>query len=585
MIRLIAIFVLLFSGLIASYARLYRIGKYGSIISGMLFFVGLSKVDYFLDYNWIKIYDIDFNVNLTFNKLNTFICFVVSFILCVLYFARKIEENDKFICRKFFWLNVFVFFLCIAVCSSNLFQFFVAFEMIGLISTIIVGMESGAAIQSSKVFAFSKTSSFLFLLGIIIIGIRSGSFDIRYIKETGISEYILLIALMLKGAIFPFSSWLIDATKANIFASILIHAGTIVGLQIIFIHNFGANLKFSAFTYGIMAAFGLITAILMGFRATMFNNIKKIIACLTASSSGVMFFACGIGLSHIALLYFLCHALYKALLFLSFAYLIAAMCGEKNILRMGGLNRVTKNICNVIWVSFFLSVGLPLTPSFFAKVPLCGEIQVIGKGFLLTSVWLINIITNFAIFRMIALSMYGNVRSDDMVVSRASNSNNWNLAPLWVIVIASVACSIYAWNIYGLDDVIASQGIVRFRNVTNYFYESIHEIIQLAIGGIAFIFSFRFLKENRRRNYNFLSLPFRMFAFLWLKTKSLFIDVLRKINDLNVNVSLFCNSIFIKKIYRSNMFLCRYDISDVANQVTLFLFGVAFVSIFILILG
>ncbi|MDR3030957.1 MAG: hypothetical protein LBU35_01055, partial [Holosporales bacterium] len=125
-----------------------------------------------------------------------------------------------------------------------MFQFFVGIEAMGLISAIFVSLEKNAVENSIRTLVFNKFASLMFLMGIFLIAININSFDFSVIKqycESGRSSVLflptclILISVLCKGAQFPFSYWLLDAVKANIFASIIIHSATIIAVGILFI--------------------------------------------------------------------------------------------------------------------------------------------------------------------------------------------------------------------------------------------------------------------------------------------------------------------------------------------------------------
>jgi NADH:ubiquinone oxidoreductase subunit 5 (subunit L)/multisubunit Na+/H+ antiporter MnhA subunit len=237
-LRLLPLIILLLSGGCGIIAKTFQLAKYGAIAACVLFIVASSSgssVGATATLSLFKIGKISFGLSFCFGEVETIVCAVVSAILCCLYSARSIELIDKHVDRKFGILNVFVCFMCVAIFSKNLFQFYVAVEALGVISATIVGMEKRATYQATRVFAFNKFASLLFLMALIMIARSAGSLefaDIEALYSNGNASSLfwpsalLLGACLCKGAQVPFSYWLVDAAKANTFASILIHSGT-----------------------------------------------------------------------------------------------------------------------------------------------------------------------------------------------------------------------------------------------------------------------------------------------------------------------------------------------------------------------
>jgi NADH:ubiquinone oxidoreductase subunit 5 (subunit L)/multisubunit Na+/H+ antiporter MnhA subunit len=397
--------------------------------------------------------------------------------------------------------------MALTILSSNIFQFFVCIEILGIISSILVGIENNAEKESRNVLLFSKFASLLFFIAVCMIGLKVGSFEFIDIKNfCRSSDYrslfipavFLVISCFCKGAQLPFSRWLIDAVKANTFVSILMHTATIVGVGVIFITK--CSFIFDRFQSirNAMIYTGIATALWMGCSALSHNNVKKIMACLTSASTGLMFVVCGIGNVSVAILYFVCHAFFKSILFLSFAYVIAAASGERNILKMGGLSKFIPKISDIIWISFLAAAGFPFCVGFFAKISFAGALQLYGSISLILTNALVNILTVSAIFRMILVSLYGSPRTDDKTLSRAPGINAYSTSSVWLLIGIAVFESFVAWSMYEwgelhfeLDEMMACS-----RNFFDYFMEDISELAQILISIISVWVLMRYSKTR-----------------------------------------------------------------------------------------
>jgi NADH-quinone oxidoreductase subunit L len=396
--------------------------------------------------------------------------------------------------------------MSLAVLSDDILLFFIGIEVLGIISAILVGIEADTANESSHVFLFNQFASLLFLVAVCMIWANVGSFEFSDIKKfcgtanvtkLMIPATLLLISCLCKGAQLPFSYWLLDAVKANTFASILMHAATIVGVGIIFIAK--CEFIFAKFYYlkYAMITVGIVTACWMAFCGLSHNNVKKIMGCLTSSSVGLMFAACGIGNTAVALLYFICHAFFKAMLFLSLGYVMTAASGERNILKMGGLSSIIPKINDILWLSFLATAGFPFFVGFFAKISFAGVVKFYGGGILAIINALVNMVSVAAIFRMILISMYGKPRMDDATLARASEINSYSIMSIWTLIIFAIFGSFISWSLYewgNLHFVLTASACSR--NFFDYFFEDIFELLQIVVAGM---FVWILVKNSRTR--------------------------------------------------------------------------------------
>jgi NADH:ubiquinone oxidoreductase subunit 5 (subunit L)/multisubunit Na+/H+ antiporter MnhA subunit len=502
-IALIPTFLLVISGICGNVFGLFRIAKYGAIFSCLAFLALLFLPTSKIIIDWFEIGKLNFGFAFQFGLTEILICIVMTAILICLYFAEEVDTIDKLAKKKFGILNIFASFMCITISSQNLFQFYFGIEGLGLISSILVNLEKDSHIQSSKVFSFNKFASLLFLIAIFLITMETKNFDFIHIKmmcenqeqsKLFVPACILLISCLCKGAQLPFTYWLVDnASRANVFASILIHSGTIVTVGIIFIAK--CSFIFACFPIfqKAMVVIGTFTAFWMACNAIIYNNTKKIIACLTASSAGFMFITCGIGEYSLAILYLSCHALAKSVLFLCFAYLMFATSGEKNLFNMIGIGKITPKIKNIIFVAISLNVGFPFVVNFFPKISF-NEYLVSHEMYLLMSISVvINIIAMIAILRMVAIPMYGKFcsKSVEMKTILSKKYNEFNMIAVWTLIIMSILSSFTLWSTYESGRLyLGVAEATSTLSVKKYIIGAIIEIIQIVIAiMIAIIFA------------------------------------------------------------------------------------------------
>lgn len=183
MFELVPLIILFLSGILGSCFNFFKAEKFGAYISSVSFLILMFFKHKNINFSWFSVANLKFNFSFSFSNTALILCSVISLILSCLYLSRKILLFDKYIERKFGILNIFIFFMCLAILSNNIFQFYIGLESLGIISTILVGLEKYSDKQSTKVYLFNKFASLLFLCGIAMIAIKTGSFEIDKIKQ------------------------------------------------------------------------------------------------------------------------------------------------------------------------------------------------------------------------------------------------------------------------------------------------------------------------------------------------------------------------------------------------------------------
>jgi NADH-quinone oxidoreductase subunit L len=488
----------------------------------------------------------------------------------------------------------------LTILSSNIFQFFVGIEALGIISAILVGVENDATKESTNVFLLNKLASLLFLIATGMIGLTVDSFEFVDIKNfcssanytaLFIPAILLTIACLCKGAQLPFSFWLLDAVKANTFVSILLHTATIVGIGVLFITKCFFIFDKFQITKDIMIYVGLATAFWMGCKALLHSNIKKIMACLTSSSIGLMFVACGIESTSVAILYFICHAFFKSMLFLSFSYVMASMSGERNILKMGGLCEYIPKITDVVWIAFLASAGFPLCVGFFAKISLAGVLQLYDNAMVSSVIAIANILSISAIFRMILISLYGNSKADDKALSCASGANSFSVSAIWLLTGIAICGSFASWRVYELGELHFEfdKLMTCSRNFLDYFVEDVAELGQILIAIIATWLSMRYFhtKIGITSAKTFYE-SFRKRGIIYLMRdfiKDTTISASSAISNCNQKLFDFMHGSSISSLHCIQLFLSRHHRKSISSHIGWIILGIVinFVSTLMLL--
>ena len=259
--------------------------------------------------------------------------------------------------RFFAYLNLFMFSMLLLVLSDSWLTLFVAWELVGLCSYLLIGFwfrKNSASLAAKKAFIVNRVGDVGFALGIMAIFVSTGTLNIReslehIVEAVGAGEPLAIpvwiIALLIfagavgKSAQFPLHVWLPDAMEGPTPVSALIHAATMVNAGVYMVAR--ANPLFGAApdVMVVVAAIGIFTAILAASIAFTQTDIKRVLAYSTLSQLGYMFAALGVGAWTAAIFHLMTHGFFKGLLFLGSGSVIHAVHEEQDMRNMGGLAR------------------------------------------------------------------------------------------------------------------------------------------------------------------------------------------------------------------------------------------------------
>lgn len=130
------------------------------------------------------------------------------------------------------------------------------------------------------------------------------------------SAVCLVLAVVLRTALFPVHGWLLQVMEAPTPVSALLHAG-VINLGGYVLIRFAPLIELSPAARWLLVVLGLGTALLAGFVMLTRVSIKLRLAWSTVAQMGFMVLECGLGLYTLAALHLIGHSLYKAHAFLS----------------------------------------------------------------------------------------------------------------------------------------------------------------------------------------------------------------------------------------------------------------------------
>jgi len=396
------------------------------------------------------------DVGLLVDNLTACLLIVVTTIgMLVHVYSIGYMAHDPGYWRFFAYLNLFMFSMLLLVMADNWLVVFVAWELVGLCSYLLIGFwyrKRSAALAAKKAFLVNRVGDVGFALGIMAIFVSLGTLDMRE-TFTRIGELpaatITLIALLLfcgavgKSAQFPLHVWLPDAMEGPTPVSALIHAATMVNAGVYLVAR--ANLIFSHAPEAmvVVAAIGIFTAILAASIAFTQTDIKRVLAYSTLSQLGYMFAALGVGAYVAAIFHLMTHGFFKGLLFLGSGSVIHAVHEEQDMRQMGGLSTKIRWTYATMLVGSLEIAGIPPLAGFFSKDEILGEAFKFGMYW----VWIIGVIvaimTAFYMFRLMGMTFWGSFRGPKAIWDKIHESPAVMVVPLVVLAVASALLGMF----------------------------------------------------------------------------------------------------------------------------------------------
>jgi NADH-quinone oxidoreductase subunit L len=404
-------------------------------------------------YTWISAGDFQVTAALYVDALTACLLIVVTTIgMLVHIYSIGYMGHDPGYWRFFAYLNLFMFSMLLLVMADNFLVVFVAWELVGLSSYLLIGFwkqKRSAALAAKKAFIVNRVGDVGFALGIMLIFASLGTLQLH--GEAGVLARIdeldhgtiLAISLLIfagamgKSAQFPLHVWLPDAMEGPTPVSALIHAATMVNAGVYLVARTSPIFAGAQEALVVVAAIGIFTAILAASIAMTQTDIKRVLAYSTLSQLGYMFAALGVGAFSAAIFHLMAHGFFKGLLFLGSGSVIHAVHDEQDMRRMGGL---AKRIPVTYWTMLVGSLaiaGIPPLAGFFSKDEILGEAFKLGFPW----VWAIGVIvalmTAFYMFRLMGLTFWGESRVDPHVEPNIHESPPVMTRPLILLAIPS----------------------------------------------------------------------------------------------------------------------------------------------------
>nr|YP_009514139.1 NADH dehydrogenase subunit 5 [Palaemon capensis]AXY96097.1 NADH dehydrogenase subunit 5 [Palaemon capensis] len=372
------------------------------VISVLSLFFSLSILNsscsYFLEWELVCINSVSIEMALIIDWMSlmflSFVCFISSM---VLYYSGGYMAADYNINRFMYLVLGFVTSMLFMILSPNLISILLGWDGLGLVSyVLVIYYQNEKSAGAGMLTALSNRIGDVAILLSIAFMVDLGSWNfIIYAEKSDLWPLLLgifiIFAAMTKSAQIPFSAWLPAAMAAPTPVSALVHSSTLVTAGVYLLIRFSPGLMNSGFSVYLLLL-GCLTMFMSGLGANFETDLKKIIALSTLSQLGVMMSILSMGGHMLAFFHLLCHALFKALLFMCAGSIIHSAGDYQDIRSMGGLvnympmsvtcmNLASLSLCGFPYMAGFYSKDLILEVAFMSPLSeVCFWLYVLSTG-------------------------------------------------------------------------------------------------------------------------------------------------------------------------------------------------------------